>query len=160
MNQIEAFRETLARCEDRWPVPMFGETSIEHMRDMLRRMETNSDATAPNGFSEAKLGRWLGYLQGVAVGLDAMTLEECKNINKKWAGDAPTQKWRPTHRHVKRGSSYRKIGTALLQSSGPIGEACSLVIYQAENGRLWARPEGEFDDGRFQELNAEASANG
>lgn len=88
MNQQEAFRETLGLCEDRWPSPMSGALSIEHMRDMLRRIDANSDATAPDGFSAAKLGRWLGYLQGVAVALDVMSLDECKEINKKWAGDA------------------------------------------------------------------------
>ncbi len=88
MNQIEAFRETLGICEERWPRPMFGVTSIEHMRDMLRRIEANSDSTAPNGYSEAKLGRCLGYLQGVAVGLGVMCLDEYEDINKRWAGDA------------------------------------------------------------------------
>jgi hypothetical protein len=87
MNQREAFQDTLQICENRWPSPMFGETSIEHMRDMLRRIDANTDPTTPEGFSEAKLGRWLGYLQGVAVALGAMTLEECKDINRKWAGD-------------------------------------------------------------------------
>ncbi|MCW2315277.1 hypothetical protein M2322_000811 [Rhodoblastus acidophilus] len=76
---------------------MFGETSIEHMRDMMRRIDTNSDATAPNGFSEAKLGRWLGWLQGVACGLGVLTLEEAKAINMRWAGDAAPEEadWAP-----------------------------------------------------------------
>ena len=88
MNQKEAFRETLHHCEERWPSPMFDELSIEHMRDMLRRIDANCDATAPNGFSEAKLGRWLGYVQGAAVALGVMILDECKEINKKWADGA------------------------------------------------------------------------
>lgn len=110
MNQIEAFRETLAYCEERWPAPMFGETSIEHMRDMLRRIEANRDATAPDGFSEAKLGRWLGYLQGVAVGLDVMALDDCKAINMKWA-DEPRGEAAPKYEYhwrvsFNRGEAY------------------------------------------------------
>lgn len=57
--------------------------------------------------------------------------------------------WRPTHRHVKRGTDYQVIGTASLQAGEPVGEAASLVVYRDENGRLWVRPEVEFDDGRF-----------
>lgn len=60
------------------------------------------------------------------------------------------ERWAPTHRHVKRGTTYQRLGTALLQAStGPVGEAASLVVYRDEMGRMWARPEAEFDDGRF-----------
>lgn len=63
--------------------------------------------------------------------------------------------WCPTHRHLKRGSTYRVIGTAMLQAStGPVGEAAALVIYKDEKGRLWARAETEFDDGRFEPIAA------
>ncbi|HZR87860.1 MAG TPA: hypothetical protein VFB02_13705, partial [Bradyrhizobium sp.] len=41
----------------------------------------------------------------------------------------PTQEsregWKPTHRHVKRGTDYQVIGTASLQAGEPIGEAAS-----------------------------------
>jgi len=53
--------------------------------------------------------------------------------------------------HVKRGSRYRIIGNAVLQdaSSRGVEEGAILVIYQGENGSLWARADGEFLDGRF-----------
>jgi hypothetical protein len=63
------------------------------------------------------------------------------------------------YRHVKRGSTYTKIGVAELQNSTGIEclEGAQLVIYRADNdGQLWARPEREFDDGRFEAIPAPA----
>lgn len=62
--------------------------------------------------------------------------------------------WRPTHRHVKRGTDYQVIGSASLQAGQQVGEAATLVIYRDAKGRLWARPEVEFDDGRFEPVPA------
>jgi len=56
-------------------------------------------------------------------------------------------------RHIKRGSTYQLIGVADLQSSFDIHEGCLLAIYRCEaDGRLWARPAVEFNDGRFEEI--------
>ena len=56
-------------------------------------------------------------------------------------------------RHKKRGSTYRVIGTALLQPAEPVGEPCAMVVYRdIDKGHLWIRPESEFDDGRFEEV--------
>lgn len=56
-------------------------------------------------------------------------------------------------RHKKRGSVYAEVGRALLQAAtGPVGEAAVLVIYRGEGGRMWAREEGEFEDGRFEQV--------
>lgn len=60
--------------------------------------------------------------------------------------------WNPTHRHKKRGTTYRIEGFAGLQSSAPIAEPTKLVIYRGEDGQLWARPIDEFLDGRFEKL--------
>jgi hypothetical protein len=55
-------------------------------------------------------------------------------------------------RHKSRGSTYRVVGTAILQSAEPVGEACAMVVYRdIDTGHLWVRPEVEFDDGRFEE---------
>lgn len=60
----------------------------------------------------------------------------------------------PTHRHVKRGSAYRFIGAAKLQSSIPLSDMDAMVVYQAEDGTLWVRPHIEFFDGRFEPIEA------
>ena len=57
-------------------------------------------------------------------------------------------------RHKKRGSIYAVVGTASLQTVGSIDEGASLVIYRGASGELWARPKGEFHDGRFEALPA------
>lgn len=54
--------------------------------------------------------------------------------------------WRPTHQHRK-GGLYRVIGRGLIEAS-----KAPAVIYEAEDGTLWVRPETEFDDGRFTPL--------
>lgn len=59
---------------------------------------------------------------------------------------------RPTHRHLKRKTLYCVIGIASLQTSKPIEEGSILTIYRDADGRLWARPHGEFNDGRFAAL--------
>jgi hypothetical protein len=60
-----------------------------------------------------------------------------------------TRRWR----HKKRGSTYTEVDRALLQAAtGPVGEGAVLVIYRDDQGRLWARQESEFEDGRFEEV--------
>lgn len=60
--------------------------------------------------------------------------------------------WNPTHRHVKRGTSYEVIGEAELQQASRFGptEGDRLTIYRGEDGKLWARASSEFEDGRFE----------
>lgn len=55
----------------------------------------------------------------------------------------------PTHRHKKRGSAYEVIGQGHLQVDGDL-DMERVTIYRGEDGRLWARPEYEFNDGRFE----------
>ncbi|WP_143748402.1 Lar family restriction alleviation protein [Mesorhizobium carmichaelinearum] len=66
--------------------------------------------------------------------------------------------WKPTHRHLKRGNPYRYIGAAKLQSSVPLCDKDSMIVYQAEDGSLWVRPHVEFYDGRFEPLSAAPEA--
>ena len=56
-------------------------------------------------------------------------------------------------RHRKRGFNYVVEGNGELQSSaGPITleEGDHLTVYRAEDGKLWLRVPGEFEDGRFE----------
>jgi hypothetical protein len=59
-------------------------------------------------------------------------------------------------RHKKRGSTYSVLGTAELQIAHiPAVEGAELVIYRCEeDGKLWAREFGEFEDGRFEDIAA------
>ena len=57
-------------------------------------------------------------------------------------------------RHLTRGTVYTEVGRAELQHSlgRPPQEGDRLVIYRGEDGRLWARAEAEFEDGRFERV--------
>lgn len=79
-------------------------------------------------------------------------------------GDAYTMGWfdgneadpygLPRWRHKKRGTHYTELGTARLQLALPvvIEEGAVLMIYRGDDGVLWARPESEFRDGRFEQV--------
>ena len=56
----------------------------------------------------------------------------------------------PRYRHVKRGTVYEVIGEASLQiATNDLVDGDHLIIYRGKDGKLWAREEGEFHDGRF-----------
>ena len=55
-------------------------------------------------------------------------------------------------RHLKRGTFYRVVGPAVMQTADPVCDDTSLVVYQAEkDGSFWVRPTREFEDGRFED---------
>lgn len=84
MNMRHAMRETLelARSRD-YDNVSFEEVGVDfdHLVSMQLRFES-----ADPPFSEAKMGRWLGYVQGVLVANGCLTLEECKQLNARYAG--------------------------------------------------------------------------
>ena len=53
--------------------------------------------------------------------------------------------------HHKRGGTYTKLATGILQTSNPIDDNTELVTYLDDTGSFWFRPVEEFEDGRFQE---------
>ena len=57
-----------------------------------------------------------------------------------------------THTHKKRGTSYKHIATAILQTEKPVVDNEPLELYIGEDGKYWARPTEEFNDGRFEEI--------
>lgn len=62
--------------------------------------------------------------------------------------------WRPTHRHVKRGTDYEVIAEGRFQIvdlDQPLDDV-PVTIYRAKNGQWWARTSSEFNDGRFEPL--------
>lgn len=66
--------------------------------------------------------------------------------------DGPGGGWAPTHRHVKRGTMYQVLDEVDLQTEKPLSDYAVLTLYRGEDGRLWARPTSEFNDGRFAAL--------
>ena len=53
--------------------------------------------------------------------------------------------------HKVRGTKYRKVGAAEVQTSTPIEEGDVVEVYLSViDGRLWVRPTDEFNDGRFE----------
>ncbi len=61
--------------------------------------------------------------------------------------------WQPTHRHRRTGGLYRVVAYARQES-----DLSALVVYDNAQGDVWVRPQVEFDDGRFESLEVEASA--
>lgn len=47
---------------------------------------------------------------------------------------------RPTHRHINRGSSYKRVFEKVeVQTSRPIVEGDELTVYRSKEGKVWAR---------------------
>jgi hypothetical protein len=66
----------------------------------------------------------------------------------------------PTHRHIKRGTTYHEMFRGgRVQTSRPIIEGDTLVSYIAADGTVWHRLPEEFDDGRFEAIGAVAGPN-
>lgn len=56
-------------------------------------------------------------------------------------------------RHKKRGTTYKRIGRAHLQTQIDLPDDAQVEVYQSEaDGALWVRPSGEFFDGRFEKI--------
>lgn len=55
-----------------------GPYSAEHFNDMIRQANDGSI----NEFSEKRLCRWLGWMQGVLGARDLLTLEDVKEMNR------------------------------------------------------------------------------
>ncbi|QIG74001.1 hypothetical protein PP935_gp226 [Rhizobium phage RHph_N34] len=87
MNQLQAARDTIALARSfgmhEFPYHADLDESIQfpHLEDMLRRMEKMGDK------SEAKLGRWLGWMQCAVVVMTPASLDDMKVINVRNADD-------------------------------------------------------------------------
>ena len=55
------------------------------------------------------------------------------------------------YRHRKRGGTYAVIARGFMQVDGDLDNE-KVVVYRGEDGRVWVRPEYEFNDGRFERL--------
>ena len=87
MNMIAAMRDTieLARANGMDKMEYDNpDLDFPHLLDMCVMMETGNSPQG-GGFSEGKLGRWLGWAQAAVVAAACGTLDDMKAINKKWA---------------------------------------------------------------------------
>lgn len=125
--------------------------------------------------SPAEQSAWTGYELGWKDGLKhaISDLGECfecghdlngpycpacnSDIDAARAEGAPAaEAWRPTHRHVKRGTDYEVVAEGLMQTAVSPGawDDLPMTIYRGEDGKWWARPTTEFNDGRFAPIAA------
>lgn len=83
MNQREALKDTIQLAEERGMPEehQFPSLSLNHIRDMASRITPE--------FSDAKIGRWLGWAQCAVVAAGLATLDEMKAINQKHSHDMP-----------------------------------------------------------------------
>lgn len=86
MNQLAAFRDTIA-VADEHEMPELGKESglgLAHLRSMYERAQAFQNDWET--FSEAKLGRWLGWAQCAVVAANVgVTLDDMKQINRSHA---------------------------------------------------------------------------
>lgn len=82
MDQLAAMRWTLSRAQEHGMHDMYGFAEgcdYWHLQDMMERAQSGD-------FSEAKLGRWLGWMQCAVVAAQiGLTLEDMKEINRHHA---------------------------------------------------------------------------
>lgn len=77
MNTLGAFKEIvkITKANAR-KLPTAGPCSAFHIEAMGKCIN--------DAFSEGKRNRWLGYVQGVLVARGIMTLDEIKELNRKY----------------------------------------------------------------------------
>lgn len=81
MDQLEAFRDTIALAEERGMPEHGGELGLAHLRWMYEQAEVGH-------FGIAKLGRWLGWAQCAVVAASiGLTLEDMREINQRYTED-------------------------------------------------------------------------
>jgi hypothetical protein len=80
VNQLAAFKDTIDLAEARGMDEHGESLGLRHLRSMYEQ-------AAAGEFSDAKLGRWLGWAQcavvAAAIGLE---LDDMKDINRRHAG--------------------------------------------------------------------------
>lgn len=87
--------------------------------------------------------------------IDALTGGEVKDRATMKGETSATPIANPTHRHIKRGSTYTvERHGAEVQTSRPIVEGDTITVYVGTDCKAWARLDEEFNDGRFEAIGA------
>ena len=137
---------------------------VKRLRDWIRRID---DATAH--ISSASIDTFANIRDAARDALSGKPPREIATVQIRVVDGsaaedlAASDEWKPTHRHFKRGTSYRVLGDATFQLAKPwhgldevtipsslICEGHMVRVYQSEDGALYARFPEEFDDGRFE----------
>lgn len=90
---------------------------------------------------------WLTQYDNATFPREIASLDEAASIIRDLLAE---RAWRPTHRHLKRGSEYQVLAFGELQTTSPIPDETPVTIYLAGNGAYFVRPTAEFEDGRFE----------
>lgn len=86
----------------------------------------------------------IGHLRSAVARLEAVPPgRRCWHAVARW-------------RHRKRGSSYEVLTSAAAAqcATGPINEGDHVTVYQADDESWWVRKTAEFQDGRFERIDA------
>ena len=89
----------------------------------------------------------LGVVSGWRGCLRRLRIDPMQRARVGLFEGAPFGPFQPTHRHRK-GTYYQ----ALLRITRE-ADLAPLIVYRDRNDVVWARPETEFNDGRFKVLN-------
>ena len=90
MDMVSAAKETILLWEESLKkgnpqLTSKNELTYGHCASMVRTMERGISKESGEKFSEGKMGRWLGWIQACAVMNSAMSLEDMKALNIKYA---------------------------------------------------------------------------
>lgn len=133
---------------------------IYEIYDITARLRTRLAALEQSGVTEALRAMLAHYGPPEAVAhLSTYPAGHPITMARAALAPAPIVQGGERYRHVKRGTEYEVIGTAELQiATGDLVDGSVLVVYRGDDGKVWAREEDEFHDGRFVALQPPAGA--